>query len=242
MADCRYESQAARRDGAVSVSAPAGGRRERKKDEPRRALREAAHRLFAEKGFAQTTIDDITEAADVSRRTFFRYYDSKEDLLRTDVADLLPVMLAALRARPAEEPPLAAILAALRTLIGPDGPPALAQSLASPVTGLRARISLIRVLADWEQGIADTLLARAGLDSPTDEDRLRAVVTACAATSALRASAQVYRGRYRGRGLETSRFLPIVEQAFAVLLDGAVLPDNTATLPQPSGRKRAEPS
>jgi len=124
MADCRYESQAARRDGAVSMPRPAGGRRDRKKDETRQALREAAHRLFAEKGFSRTTIDDITEAADVSRRTFFRYYDSKDDLLRTDVADLLPVMLAALRARPADEPPLAAILGALRTLIGPDGPPA----------------------------------------------------------------------------------------------------------------------
>jgi AcrR family transcriptional regulator len=207
----------------------AGGRRDRKKDETRQALREAAHRLFAEKGFSHTTIDDITEAADVSRRTFFRYYDSKDDLLRTDVADLLPIMLAALRTRPADEPPLAAILAALRTLIGPDGPPALAQSLASPVAGLRARLSVIRLLADWEQGIADALLARAGIDSPTDEDRLRAVVTACAATSALRASAQLYRSRYHGLGLETGRFLPIVEQAFAVLLDGAAVQSGPAS-------------
>jgi len=234
MADCRYESQAARRDGAVSMPRPAGGRRDRKKDETRQALREAAHRLFAEKGFSRTTIDDITEAADVSRRTFFRYYDSKDDLLRTDVADLLPVMLAALRARPADEPPLAAILGALRTLIGPDGPPALAQTLASPAAGLRARLSLIRLLADWEQGIAAALLDRAGIDSPSDEDRLRAVVTACAATSALRASAQVYRGRYHSHGLETARFLPIVEQAFAVLLDGA------ATRPQPLDRESAD--
>jgi len=203
---------------------PAGGRRDRKKNETRQALREAAHRLFAEKGFSRTTIDDIAEAADVSRRTFFRYYDSKDDLLRTDVADLLPVMLAALRRRPAEEPPLAAVLNALRTLIGPDGPPALAESLASPVGGLRARISLIRLLADWEQGIADTLLIRAGIDSPTDSDRLRATVTACAATSALRASAQTYRNRYRGAGLETRRLLPIIEQAFAVLLDPGVTP------------------
>src|ERR1700688_1374812 len=77
------------------------GRRDRKKNETRQALRDAAHRLFAEKGSSQTTIDDIAAAADVSRRTFFRYYDSKDDLLRSDVSDLLPVMLAALRARPA---------------------------------------------------------------------------------------------------------------------------------------------
>jgi AcrR family transcriptional regulator len=203
----------------MSASRPAGGLRDRKKDETRQALRAAAHRLFAEKGFSRTTIDDIADAADVSRRTFFRYFDSKDDLLRVDVADLLPVMQAALSARPASEPPLAAILAALRSLIGPDGPPALAQTLASPVGGLRARLSLLRLLADWEQGIADTLLARAGLDAPDDADRLQAVVTACAATSALRASAQLYRGRYQGAGLDTARFLPIVEQAFSVLLD-----------------------
>jgi AcrR family transcriptional regulator len=208
----------------VTMPGPDRGRRDRKKDETRQALREAAHRLFAEKGFSQTTIDDIAAAADVSRRTFFRYYDSKDDLLRTDVADLLPVMLATLRGRPADEPPLAAILNALRALIGPDGPPALAETLASPVGGLRARLSLIRLLGDWEQGIADTLLARDGIDTPTDSDRLRATVTACAATSALRASAQTYRIRYRGVGLETRRFVPIVEQAFAVLLDPAVTP------------------
>jgi AcrR family transcriptional regulator len=205
---------------AAEVDEP--GRRERKKSETREALRASAHRLFAEKGFAQTTIDDITAAADVSRRTFFRYYSSKDELLRADVADLLPVMIAALRARPSDETPLAAILGALRTLIGPDGPPALAASLAHPVTGLRARMHLIRLLAEWEQGIADTLLIRGGLDSggsdvAGEEQRLRAVVTACAATSALRASIQIYRGRNPGRGVETAELLPIIEQAFAVL-------------------------
>jgi AcrR family transcriptional regulator len=193
------------------------GRRERKKSETREALRASAHRLFAEKGFAQTTIDDITAAADVSRRTFFRYYSSKDELLRADVADLLPVMIAALRARPSDETHFAAILGALRTLIGPDGPPALAASLAHPVTGLRARMNLIRLLAEWEQGIADTLLIRSGPDVAGDEQRLRAVVTACAATSALRASIQIYRGRNPGRGLDTAELLPIIEQAFAVL-------------------------
>lgn len=195
------------------------GRRERKKAETREALRAAAHQLFAAKGFAQTTIDDITDAADVSRRTFFRYYGSKDELLRADVADLLPVMIAALRARPVDETPFTAILGALRTLIGPDGPPALAASLAHPVAGVRARFTLIRLLAEWEQGIADTLLIRAGVDpgAATDEQRLRAIVTACAATSALRASAQIYRSRYAKRGLDTAVLLPIIEQAFAVV-------------------------
>jgi AcrR family transcriptional regulator len=195
------------------------GRRERKKDETRQALRSAAHQLFAEKGFAHTTIDDITATADVSRRTFFRYYSSKDDLLRADVSDLLPAMIAALHARPAEESPLAAILGALRTLIGPDGPPALAATLASPVAGIRARLSLIRLLAEWEEGIADTLLTRTGIDpeTATDDERLSAVVTACAATSALRASAQIHRRQHPGRGLDIAELLPIIERAFDVL-------------------------
>jgi AcrR family transcriptional regulator len=196
---------------------PAGGRRDRKKTETRQALRDAAHRLFAEKGFAKTTIDDITEAADVSRRTFFRYYDSKDDLLRVDAGDLMPVLVAALRARPADEPPLTAILAALRVLIGPDGPPSLTQTLAYPLAGLRARLSLLRLFAEWEESIAEVLIERSGVAEPDEHDWLRAVVIACAATSALRASAQIYRSRYPGRGLDTTRLLPIIEQAFAVL-------------------------
>jgi AcrR family transcriptional regulator len=198
------------------------GRRDRKKTETRHALRQAAHRLFAEQGFAQTTIEDITDAADVSRRTFFRYYSSKEDLLQADIADLLPRMTDALLARPADEPPVTAILAALRTLIGPDGVPALGGSLAGPAAGIRARLGLVRLLVQWEQGIADTLLARRGLSpgQAPEAERLRAVVTACAATSALRSSVQIYRGRYGGNGLDAERLVPIIEQAFAVLASG----------------------
>lgn len=209
------------------MTGPAAGRRDRKRNETRDALRTAAHQLFAEKGFSRTTIDDITAAADVSRRTFFRYYTSKEDLLRVEVADLLPVILAALRARPAEEPPLRAILGAVISLIGPDGPPALAQSLATPLTGInpltgiKARLSLVRLLAEWEEGITDTLLVRAGKNpaDASETERLRAVVITCAATSALRASAQLYRARYPERSLDAARLVPIVEQAFAVLAD-----------------------
>jgi hypothetical protein len=131
-------------------------------------------------------------------------------------------MTEALFARPADEPPMIAILAALRILIGPDGPPALGASLTGPATGIRARLGLVRLLVQWEQGIADTLLTRQGLDpgQAPEADRLSAVVTACAATSALRSSVQIYRSRYGGTGLETERLVPIIEQAFAVLASG----------------------
>lgn len=41
----------------------------------------AAEKLFSEKGYAQTTIDDISKASEYSRRTIYAYYESKEDIL-----------------------------------------------------------------------------------------------------------------------------------------------------------------
>jgi AcrR family transcriptional regulator len=58
-----------------------GGLTARNKDRTRRELAEAASRLFAERGYASTTIQDIVEAVDVSPRTFFRYFPCKEDVV-----------------------------------------------------------------------------------------------------------------------------------------------------------------
>jgi AcrR family transcriptional regulator len=56
-------------------------RRERKKDETRRRIFESAIDLFRSKGFETTTVDDITERADVARGTFFNYFPRKESVL-----------------------------------------------------------------------------------------------------------------------------------------------------------------
>jgi AcrR family transcriptional regulator len=56
---------------------PALGRRERKKRETRARILSAASKLYAEQGFDRTTIEDITEAADVSRTTFFKHFSEK---------------------------------------------------------------------------------------------------------------------------------------------------------------------
>src|SRR3954465_10169389 len=65
------------------------GLRERKKRRTRRLLIDEALRLFVERGYDETTIADITTAAEVSRRTFFSYFDSKDDLLFADADDHL---------------------------------------------------------------------------------------------------------------------------------------------------------
>ncbi|MDR3739268.1 MAG: TetR family transcriptional regulator [Terracidiphilus sp.] len=57
------------------------GRRERKAAETRRALFRAALKLFSERGFSNVTVEDITEAADVGKGTFFNYFPTKDHVL-----------------------------------------------------------------------------------------------------------------------------------------------------------------
>jgi AcrR family transcriptional regulator len=59
------------------------GRRERHRAETRERIFRAALRLFAERGFLETTVEDITEAADVGKGTFFNYFPTKEHVLAT---------------------------------------------------------------------------------------------------------------------------------------------------------------
>lgn len=64
-------------ENAASLS----DRRKRRSNETRERLFRAALQLFAEKGFAETTVEDITEAADVGKGTFFNYFPSKDHIL-----------------------------------------------------------------------------------------------------------------------------------------------------------------
>jgi AcrR family transcriptional regulator len=84
------------------------GRRERKKRETRRLLEAAALRLADERGPDQITVEEIADAADVSVRTFFNYFSSKEEAIVGGDSDT-STLIEALHARPADEPPLLAV-------------------------------------------------------------------------------------------------------------------------------------
>ncbi|TCC16623.1 TetR family transcriptional regulator [Kribbella speibonae] len=83
--------------------------RERKKLRTRAAISEAAISLFVEHGFDQVSITQVAEAADVSRRTLFAYFPTKEDLVVHRFADHEDEPARVVRARPAGQSPLAAL-------------------------------------------------------------------------------------------------------------------------------------
>jgi AcrR family transcriptional regulator len=84
--------------------------RERKRTRTRLMIQAEAMRLFAEKGYGDTTVDEIAFAAAISPRTFFRYFPTKEDVVIWDEYD--PVAADLVDARPDDEP-LAATLRAV---------------------------------------------------------------------------------------------------------------------------------
>lgn len=67
---------------------PPAGVRERKRRETLRRITDAGVRLFIAKGFDGTTVDEIAVAAGISRRTFFHYFDSKDDILLSLQSDI----------------------------------------------------------------------------------------------------------------------------------------------------------
>jgi AcrR family transcriptional regulator len=85
--------------------------------ETRAQLTDTALRLFAERSFDATTVENIVDEVEVSPRTFFRYFDSKEDVV-IGFFDLFGERLREmLGARPAEEPPFTAVRNALGSLV-----------------------------------------------------------------------------------------------------------------------------
>ena len=84
----------------LDPSPGAVGLRERKKQQTRDTIARAALRLFAERGYDETTLVDIAEAAQVAPRTIFAYFESKEDILLCEEHSFLRVLRQKLDERP----------------------------------------------------------------------------------------------------------------------------------------------
>lgn len=112
------------------------GLRERKKRQTRAALAESALRLFAEKGYDSTTIADIAAAADVSTRTFFSYFRTKEEVVFADTDERLNRLREAL----AGVDPATPTIDVLRSVVG--GMFASSAGIVGPNREVRAELTL----------------------------------------------------------------------------------------------------
>ncbi|MBM7515642.1 TetR/AcrR family transcriptional regulator [Nocardioides nitrophenolicus] len=113
------------------------GLRERKKQETRQRITDAAIELFAERGFEQVPVADIAAAADVSTATVFNYFPAKEDLIYDGMAAFHEHLLAAVRDRPAGQ----RVISAFRDyVVQPRG---VLADPASPVLAGLSRIARI---------------------------------------------------------------------------------------------------
>ncbi|MFJ3910054.1 TetR family transcriptional regulator [Streptomyces sp. 2132.2] len=184
--------------------APAPGLRERKKRRTRDALLRAALLLFVAQGYERTTVDEITDAVDVSQRTFFRYFANKEEVAFA-VQDLVEShFVAALRARPAAEGPLEAlrraVLDAWDTLdeaLSDVVPVDLYMRTYQLIESTPALLAVhLRRSTELEERIARLIAEREGLDVDADP---RPRVAVAAVSGVMRVT-----GRLWGQGEDAS--------------------------------------
>jgi AcrR family transcriptional regulator len=138
---------------------------------------EAAMELIAAKGYDGTPVHEITDAVDVSERTFFRYFASKEDLVLSFVRDGMSLFAEALSARPPAEDPLTAARNAfqisLREMAGEAADTPSSLSVLRLIDSTPALLSAyLRHIHDHDEEIIRVLAQREGID-PTCELRPR---------------------------------------------------------------------
>jgi AcrR family transcriptional regulator len=216
-------SQPSSPDGASDL-------RRRKRIRTKQMVQKEALRLFADKGYDQTTVDDIAHAAAMSPRTFFRYFPSKEDVVLWDEYDERP-MQELLRTRPGEDR-LAQLILRIREIFAEiyqtDRELLLARTkLSFAVPEIRARFlnSQLELLGPQFQQIANAI--------GTDGDDLQLAVTLAALYSAMLVAVERWQ-RHDGR----EDLLRMFDDAVAALADAAMDLRDTAQAARPGTRPR----
>jgi len=122
-------------------------------------------RMFLEQGFEQTTIDQIAATAGISRRSFFRYFGTKEDIVLGDLARQGPAVRDALEAIPLEVPPWDALRSVFETINQREADQGLALQISHMMyetPSLRARS--IEKHLHWQLLLVPNIRERLGID------------------------------------------------------------------------------
>ena len=183
----------------------------------RRALRaeitSQALGLFSERGFDAVTADELAEAVGVSRRTLFRLFATKEDIVVAAFDNLGDEALGALRQRPAEEPPWTALRHALGAAAAKleERPPTFFElhGVIAQTPALRGR--LLEQRDAWRAAFAEEVAAR----TPSPRNELARELLATAAVGAFDVATEMW-ARTGGR----RRLSRLLDDAFELLGSG----------------------
>ncbi|MGB3356413.1 MAG: TetR family transcriptional regulator [Mycobacterium sp.] len=196
------------------------GKREAHKIATKGAIQSAADDLFGAKGYSNTTVRDIADAAGVTERTFFRYFSDKEALLIKDIEERLPVLGAEIRHRPAEEAPLTAIEGAFFAVAArlSDTRPNLSWLFQDGPPGPKLAKSAPGLLLRFEQEIADALVQRLRSGGEVDDDEAfeMQVLARCAVAALRSAGIRHWQLSQQGDGAPPS-VADLIGQAFDIL-------------------------
>jgi AcrR family transcriptional regulator len=191
------------------------GLRERKKRRTRRALADAAMRLFAERGYEATTIADIAAAADVSTRTFFSYFRSKDDVLFAETDERIALIPTLFAARAPDEP-LLAVLRRLLTQLMETAVPNLAGDQGGARMQILAASPELQARALQRLLTAERVLAEALRSAYPELDDTSAVAVSAALIGTLRAVAM----HSAERGDSPDELLAAMAQALSLIEHG----------------------
>lgn len=170
---------------AEGMDEPKVGLRERTRNVVRSELANAALKLFVEQGFEATTVEQIASETGLSRRSFHRYFSSKEDVLGQWFAEMGEQIAAALTARPAEEHPWLALRRSFDDLVHnmsarPEARVMTRMMLSTPAL----HASHLHKYAHWRVLLADGLEPRLA-EGGNAHARIAAIALAGAALASL---------------------------------------------------------
>ncbi|HWG00603.1 MAG TPA: helix-turn-helix domain-containing protein [Trebonia sp.] len=160
----------------TTLEVPRESLRERKKRLTRKAIFDAAQRLFSERGFENVTVAEIADAANVSVKTLFTYVRSKEELVFSDEPTVLDAVVTAVRNRKIAQTPLVAAASALLAAAGNDDPACGLQGfrrLTGPGAGPAVRSRLRAMYEETEGALTEALTMRK--DGPRERAARRLV-------------------------------------------------------------------
>ena len=191
------------------------GLRERKKQQTRDTIARAALRLFAERGYDETTLAEIAEAADVAPRTIFAYFESKEDILFSDESGFLNELKRRLDERPAGTTTVDALREFVACMKSPDEDMKLRKKviMANPALQMKMRAHH----AQLEPMLAESIARDLG----TGPDDIRPLLIAASMTAAFEAvSDRFFEAESGGEPVSHEQSMAILDEVLEFLRGG----------------------